>query len=65
MFNDENSVEFWLSDMVRKGSAATGKMWIEKAIQQRSSEIPLGVASSMLLVYDKMDRELASISKMN
>jgi hypothetical protein len=65
MINSENSIDYWLSEMVRKGSAGADNLWIEQAVRQRNSRISIGVASSIAIVYDQIDRRLASQSNLN
>jgi hypothetical protein len=65
MISSQNSTEFLLAEMQSKGLASTGSGWLEKAIQQRNPALSIGVASSVLLCYDRLDRGLTLISPSN
>lgn len=52
-------------EMVEMGLISTGNLWIKIAIEQKSTRLPLAIASSRLLSYDQIDRKLASLMKLN
>ena len=58
MQQNEYGVYYLLEEMIRKGLASSSNSWIEKAILQKNPRLSIGVASSLVLSYDKMDREL-------
>jgi hypothetical protein len=65
MQQNEYSLNFLLDDMIRKGLADTSNSWIEKAIRQKNPRISIGVASSLVLVYDKLDQVLVNSTMCN
>jgi hypothetical protein len=54
-----------LREMIRKGLASTGNGWIEKAAQQKNPRLAVGIASSVTLTYDPIDRKLIVLNKNN
>jgi hypothetical protein len=61
----DNSVYYLLEAMIRRGLASTNNTWIEKAIAQRNPHLPVGVASSVALVYDQLDAKILKITASN
>ena len=39
--------------------------WLQKAVQQKYPRLTLGLANSILLVYDELDKKLLSLTKLN
>ncbi len=54
-----------LKEMEEKGLAQTGSHWIKRAVVEKPKVVSLMLVSSNLLVYDRMDRMVASISRAN
>jgi hypothetical protein len=52
-------------DMLKKGLISTSGYWIEKAIQQHHTRLPLGIANSRLLMFDRIDRKIVKLSSQN
>ena len=50
-------------DMLRKGLVSTSSSWIERAVQQKSSRLTVGLAHSKVLTYDRLDRAVCWIPK--
>ncbi len=65
MQHNENGVNYLLEEMIRKGLAITSNSWIEKAIRQKNTRISIGVASSLVLVYDRLDQEIMNLTRHN
>jgi hypothetical protein len=65
MVDNEGSIYYLLEEMIRKGLAATSSTWIEKAVEQRNSRLAVGIAASMVLAYDRMDRKLLTLIRVN
>lgn len=65
MTEGRNSIHSLLEEMVRRGLVSTSNHWIELAIRTRNPRISVGVASSKLLVYDKIDRRILPLSGCN
>lgn len=65
MTEGRNSIHVLLEEMVRRGLVSTSNHWIELAIRTRNPRISVGVASSKLLVYDKIDRRILPLSGCN
>jgi hypothetical protein len=61
MADKENSIYDLLEEMVRKGLVSTSSTWIEKAVEQRNSRLSVGIAASMVLAYDRVDRKLLTL----
>ena len=54
-----------LREMELKGLARTGSAWLKRAVTQKPSRMSIFLASSALLVYDRMDRMVAKVSRLN
>ena len=54
-----------LQEMQNKGLASTGNQWLEIAVRQKNPALTVGVAATMLLCYDRLDRQLCLVSKCN
>jgi hypothetical protein len=65
MISSQKSTDYLLAEMQSKGLASTGSSWLEKAIIQKAPALTVGVASSRLLVYDRLDRRIAFLSPSN
>jgi hypothetical protein len=65
MINSQNSTDCLLAEMRSKGLASTGSAWLERAILQKNPALTIAVASSMLLVYDRLDRGLITLTPSN
>ena len=62
---NKNGVNSHFEEMVRRGLVSTSSQWIEEAIRTKNSRLSLGVASSRVLVYDKIDRRLLPLTGCN
>ncbi len=65
MADNENYIYDLLEEMIRKGLVSTDSTWIERAVEQRNSRLSVGVASSTLLSYDRIDRKLLTLIHAN
>ena len=65
MIGSQKSIDNLLADMQSKGLASTGSEWLERAILQKNPALTVGIASSRLLVYDRLDRRLILSSPAN
>jgi hypothetical protein len=65
MATRDNSIYYLLEAMIRRGLASTSNTWIEKAIAQRNPHLLVGVASSVVLVYDQLDAKILKITALN
>jgi hypothetical protein len=52
-------------EMLKIGLVSTGNMWIEIAVEQKSTKLPIAVAHSRLLVYDRIDKKILTLEKLN
>jgi hypothetical protein len=62
MIGTENA---YFDEMVRKGLVTTSNLWIKKAIEQKNPRLSIAIADSVVLTYDKLDRQIASLRKSN
>jgi hypothetical protein len=65
MKKTENDVLRLFTEMSRMGLVTTGNSWIQSAIQQKNSKLPLAVANSGFLTYDQMDRKILTLHNSN
>ncbi len=65
MTDRDYSLYYLLEDMIRKGLASRCNTWMEIAIQQKNPRLSIGIASSMMLVYDRIDCKLLTLDKSN
>ncbi len=65
MINSQKNTEYLLAEMQSKGLASTANGWLVTAIHQKNPALTVGVASSVLLYYDRLDRALARRSSGN
>jgi hypothetical protein len=65
MISSQKSVDDLLAEMQSKGLAATANQWLERAVQQKCPALTLSLASSRLVVYDRLDRRLLHLSPGN
>jgi hypothetical protein len=54
-----------LRDMEIKGLASTASDWIRRAVIEKPSRINLALATTAILVYDRIDMILAKTSNNN
>lgn len=52
-------------DMLKRGLISTSNYWIEKAISQHHTRLPLGIAYSRLLMFDRIDRKIFRLTSQN
>lgn len=65
MINDDNSIYYLLKDMISKGLASCCSAWIEEAVHQKNPRLSIGIASSLVLIYDQIDKKLLALDKHN
>lgn len=65
MINSRKNTEYLLAEMQSKGLASTANGWLVTAIQQKNPALTVGVAYSVLLCYDRLDRALARRATVN
>jgi hypothetical protein len=65
MADNEDCIYDLLDEMVRRGLASTSSTWIEKAVEQRNPRLTIGIAASMVLSYDRLDRKLLGLIRGN
>ncbi len=65
MMHSRNPVNSLLDEMIRLGLASTSSHWIELAIRTKNPRLSVGIASSKVLVYDKIDRRILPLSISN
>jgi hypothetical protein len=65
MINSKNNLDNLFEEMIKKSLITTSNGWIEKAIQQKNQRLPVGIASSMVLTFDHLDRRLLNMIKPN
>jgi|PlaIllAssembly_1097288.scaffolds.fasta_scaffold2418132_1 hypothetical protein len=65
MKNIENEMMRLFDEMLKKGLISTGSLWVEIAIEQRNSKLPIAIANSGLLTYDRIDRKILSKGTFN
>lgn len=53
------------SDMQHKGLVPTSLTWLERAIEQHSPKLELRLCQTTVLVYDRLDREIAIRQSLN
>jgi hypothetical protein len=61
----ENKMETVFEEMLQKGLLSNGSSWIEKAAAQKSASLPLSIAQSRLLTYDRLDRWILKLTNAN
>jgi hypothetical protein len=47
-------------EMLKKGLISTGNLWINIAVEQKNKRLPIAIAHSMLLTFDRVDRKILS-----
>ena len=65
MIDPNDDIYYLLEEMIRKGLASTSSTWLEIAVQQKNPRLSIGIASSKMLFYDRMDCKLITLSKCN
>jgi hypothetical protein len=65
MHKTENWNYEFFEDLVERGLVSTSNAWIKKAIEQRHNNLSLAIANSRLLVYDKFDRNILTLTSLN
>jgi hypothetical protein len=65
MIKRDNSIYYLLNAMIKRGLASTSNHWIERAAAQRNPRLTVGVASSIELVYDKLDAKILTMINSN
>jgi hypothetical protein len=65
MIKRDNSIYYLLNAMIKRGLASTSNDWIQRATAQRNPHLTVGVASSIELVYDKLDAKILTMINCN
>lgn len=52
-------------EMLKKGLVSSGNLWINIAVEQKNKRLPIGIAHSRLLTYDRVDRNIISQGGLN
>ncbi len=65
MLRNEGEIDSLFDKMVKKGLLSTSHDWIEKATEQHHPRLTLDLACSILLVYDRLDKQLISLQQSN
>jgi|GEM_PF-3419229 len=63
--DQNNFIHDLFDEMLAKGLVTSCNNWIEKAIEMKNPQLPLALASSMLLTYDILDSKLCYLSPGN
>lgn len=61
----DNLINDLFEEMLAKGLVSSCSNWIERAIEMKNPQLPLALASSMLLTYDLLDSKLCYFSPGN
>jgi len=61
----ENEVDRIFAKTLKNQLVAARKDWLERAVEQKSAHLTVGIAYSELLVYDRVDRLLLTASLNN
>ncbi len=65
MQNSDKVIMGLFEEMLKMGLASTGNLWIEIAVEQRNARLPIAIAHSRLLIYDRIDQKILSLEKIN
>jgi hypothetical protein len=65
MKQTENDVLRLFTEMSKMGLVTSGNSWIQNAIEQKNSQLPLAVANSVFLIYDRIDRKILTLHNSN
>ncbi len=65
MKKSDNAILRLFDEMVRIGVVSTGNLWIEIAVEQRNARLPIAIAHSRLLAYDRLDKMIINLEKLN
>jgi hypothetical protein len=57
----ENEVDRFVERTLKERVVVPGNDWLLKAIEQKNARLSVAIAYSELLVYDQIDRKLASV----
>jgi hypothetical protein len=52
-------------EMLKLRLISTGNLWVEIAIRQKNTRLPIAIANSRLLTYDRIDRTITRLNKIN
>jgi hypothetical protein len=63
--DQNNLINDLFEEMLAKGLVSSCSNWIERAIEMKNPQLPLALASSMLLTYDLLDSKLCYFSPGN
>jgi hypothetical protein len=65
MKKTENDIMKLFTEMLKMGLISTGNSWIETAIEQKNAKLPIAVANSKLLSYDRLDKKVLTLGHFN
>ena len=65
MTDSEESINDIFEEMIEKGMLSTSNHWIQRAIVQKNPRLTMDLADSRLLIYDRADRLLFSMTDLN
>lgn len=62
---DAGSTDKLFYDMLKRGLVCTSHSWIERAVAQKNHKMTVGLAHSIQLIYDDLDKVLMKQVKLN
>jgi hypothetical protein len=62
---NQRDVNILFDEMLKKGYVSSSNTWLEKAIEQKNPHLPISIANSKILYYDKLDSTLLNITWKN
>jgi len=65
MTDSEDRIDDIFEEMVEKGMLSTSNHWIQRAIAQKNPRLTMDLADSRLLIYDRSDKLLFTITDLN
>ena len=60
-----NNMDEWFHEVLESGLVSRSSTWIERAVNQKHPRIKLGLAHSVPLVYDNIDKILVGRETLN
>jgi hypothetical protein len=52
-------------EMLKKGLVSSSNLWINTAVEQKNTRLPVSIAHSRLLTFDRIDRKIISQGVLN
>lgn len=65
MTDGENEINDLFGGIEKNSPVSTNGKWIEVATEQKNPRLTLDLACSVLLVYNRLDKELINLTNMN